>query len=194
MCILRGMTKPNLAELPDEDLMLLVAGGLIEPPAAELFRRHNKPLFNYLAWLCGGNTHEAEDVTQKTWLRILTRCADYRPQAAFRTYLIQIARNIWLDGRKSAWEVGKVNAEELPDVPSEDLSPEAELVLRQNVQGVRQAILNLPVPQREAIVLRFFHEMSLEEIAATVGEGFETVKSRLRYAYGRLRSELEALS
>ncbi len=188
------MTTPLLADLPDEDLMLLVANGLIEPPAAELFRRHNRPLFNYLAWMCGGNTHEAEDVAQKTWLRILTRCADYRPQAAFRTYLIQIARNVWLDGRKSTWEASKVETDELPDLPSEDLSPDAELALRQNLASVRKAILTLPAPQREAIVLRFFHEMSLEEIAATMGEGFETVKSRLRYAYGRLRTELEVLA
>lgn len=172
--------------------MLLVASGIIEPPAAELFRRHNRALFNYLAWMCGGNTHEAEDITQKTWLRILSRCADYQPQAAFRTYLIQIARNVWLDGRKSAWESSKVDGETLPDLPSEDLSPEAELALQQNKQAVRQALLKLPTPQREAIVLRFFHEMSLEDIATTLGEGFETVKSRLRYAYARLRSELEA--
>lgn len=172
--------------------MLLVASGLIEPPAAELFHRHNRALFNYLAWMCGGNTHEAEDVTQKTWLRILTRCADYQPTAAFRTFLFQIARHVWLDGRKSAWETGKQGLEDLPDLPSEDLPPEAELVLRQNTEIVRQALLKLPPPQREAVVLRFFHEMSLDEIALTIGEGYETVKSRLRYAYGRLRSELEA--
>lgn len=174
--------------------MLLVAGGFIEPPAAELFRRHNRALFNYLAWMCGGNTHEAEDVTQKTWLRILTRCADYQPRAAFRTFLIQIARNVWLDGRKSAWETSKVQTDELPETPTDDLSPEAEFALRQNSAIVRQALMKLPVPQREAVVLRFFHDMALEEIAITVGEGFETVKSRLRYAYTRLRLELEALS
>lgn len=174
--------------------MLLVAQGLIEPPAAELFRRHNRVLFNYLAWMCAGNTHEAEDITQKTWLRILTRCADYQPTAAFRTYLIQIARNLWLDGRKSAWESGKLEMEELPDLPADDLSPEAELVLRQSTQVIRQALLKLPTPQREAIVLRFFHDMSLEEIAVTLGEGFETIKSRLRYAYSKLRIELETLT
>lgn len=187
------MTTPPLSALPDEDLMLLVAGGMIEPPAAELFRRHNRALFNYLAWMCGGNTHEAEDVTQKTWLRILTRCADYQPTAAFRTFLFQIARNVWLDGRKSAWEAGKQNMENLPELPADDLSPEAELALRQNAGAVRQALLKLPPPQREAIVLRYFQDMSLEEIATTIGEGFETVKSRLRYAYSRLRTELEAL-
>jgi RNA polymerase sigma-70 factor (ECF subfamily) len=79
-----------------------------------------------------------------------------------------------------------------PEAPTEDLAPEAELILRQNLDRVHQALLALPANQREVVVLRFFSEMTLEEIAHTVGEGFETVKSRLRYAFTRLRRELEA--
>lgn len=193
--ILGGMnTAAELAALPDEDLMLLVANGIIEQPATELFRRHNRALFNFVAWQCRGNTQEAEDITQRTWEKIMTRCADYTPQAAFRTFLFQIARNLWLDLRRSAAESLRDELDEAhPDTaPSEDLAPDAELVLRQNLAQVHKALLALPPNQREVVVLRFFSEMSLEEIAHTVGEGFETVKSRLRYAFARLRRELEA--
>lgn len=185
----------DLASLPDEELMLLVANGIVERPATVLFRRHNRALFNFIAWQCQGNTHEAEDITQKAWLKLMTRCADYRPEAAFRTFLFQIARNTWLDQRRS---VGEQKREELndthTDLPSEDLSPEQELRLRQNLAQVHKALLALPTPQREVVVLRFFGEMSLDEIAHTVGEGFETVKSRLRYAFAHLRRELEMLA
>jgi RNA polymerase sigma-70 factor (ECF subfamily) len=51
--------------------------------------------------------------------------------------------------------------------------------------------MGLPAPQREAVALRFFADMSLEDIASTVGVGFETVKSRLRYAFRQLRDVLE---
>src|SRR5690606_19812961 len=54
----------GLADVPDEDLMLLVARGLVQEPATELFARHNRDLFNFLAWLCGGNLAEAEDLAQ----------------------------------------------------------------------------------------------------------------------------------
>ncbi|MCB1956228.1 MAG: RNA polymerase subunit sigma-70, partial [Rhodocyclaceae bacterium] len=47
-------------------------------------------------------------------------------------------------------------------------------------------------PQREVVVLRFFSEMTLDEIGATIGAGYETVKSRLRYAYQGMRRALEA--
>lgn len=180
-----------LDALPDHDLMLLVAGGIIEQPVTELFRRHNAGLYNYLAWLCQGNTGEAEDLAQKTWVKLMTRCGDYQPSAAFRTFLFQIARNAWLDQVRGA-EARQRDAldEHLPELPADDLSPEAELQLRQHAQHVHRALLQLPVAQREVVVLRFFSNMSVEEIAAMLGEKFETVKSRLRYAFARLRADL----
>ncbi|GAB2894021.1 sigma-70 family RNA polymerase sigma factor [Uliginosibacterium flavum] len=182
----------ELANLPDEDLMLLVASGIIEAPATELFRRHNRALYNFIAWQCQGNAAEAEDIAQRSWEKLMTRCADYKPQAAFRTFLFQIARNLWLDLRRSSAESLREELDEThPETPDHDLTQEAELALRQNLAQVHKALLALPANQREVVVLRFFSEMSLEEIAHTVGEGFETVKSRLRYAFTRLRRELE---
>ncbi|QOT77595.1 RNA polymerase sigma factor [Cupriavidus basilensis] len=186
-------SSAGLSALPDADLMLLVANGLIEQPVAELFRRHNAALYNYVAWLCQGNTGEAEDVTQKTWVKLMTRCADYQPSAALRTFLFQIARNTWLDQLRGAYERQRDTLDETHlAMPADDLSPEAEAQLRQNLQGVRQALLALPAAQREVIVLRFFSEMSVEDIALTLGEKFETIKSRLRYAFARLRENLVA--
>lgn len=186
---------PPLATLPDEDLMLLVARGIVREPAAELFNRHNRALFNYIAWLAQGNLGEAEDIAQSTWIRVLSRCGDYAPTAAFRTFLFQIARNLWLDARGSAWQRTSVAEDAAPE-PSDDgdLSPETELALQQDSQRVHRALLTLPAQQREAVALRFFADMSVDDIAATVGVGFETVKSRLRYAFRHLRAELERVA
>lgn len=185
-------STPPLAALPDEDLMLLVARGIVREPAAELFNRHNRALFNYLTWLAQGNLGEAEDIAQSTWIRVLTRCGDYTPTAAFRTFLFQIARNLWLDARGSAWQRTRVAEDTAAEASDDgDLSPETELALQQDSQRVRSALLTLPAHQREAVALRFFADMSVDDIAATVGVGFETVKSRLRYAFRHLRAELE---
>ncbi|MEZ5652513.1 MAG: sigma-70 family RNA polymerase sigma factor [Burkholderiaceae bacterium] len=190
----------RLADASDEDLMLLVARGFVREPATELFRRHNRALFNFVAWLSGGDLREAEDVAQTAWMRLMTRCADYRPSAAFRTFLFQIARNAWLDARGSAWSTRRVDASGPDDGGNDafggvdeeapDLTPEAELGLRQDLDRVRAAMLALPHAQREVVVLRFYAEMALEEIANVVGVGFETVKSRLRYATRALRGAL----
>jgi RNA polymerase sigma-70 factor (ECF subfamily) len=180
---------PTPGQLPDEDLMVLITQGIVEVPVAELFRRHNRALFNFIAWSCQGNVAEAEDICQKTWLKLM-HCASYQPSAAFRTFLYQIARNLLIDARRSAYAQHDALDEHEDHVPESDITPEVELGLRQNLHRVRQALMTLPVLQREVVVLRFFAELSLEEIAAAVGVGFETVKSRLRYAFVHLRREL----
>jgi len=191
------MTEPRPPEdtpitaLPDEELMLLVARGFVREPAAELFARHNRALFNFIAWLTQGDLKEAEDIAQSTWIRVLSRCGDYTPTAAFRTFLFQIARNLFLDARGSAWHLRTINDEVVPEAADEDLTPETALRLQQDSGRVRAALMGLPAPQREAVALRFFADMSLEDIATTVGVGFETVKSRLRYAFRHLRDVLE---
>ena len=185
--------KSDLKAIGDEELMLLVANGVIEEPATELFRRHNRALFNFLAWQCGGNAGEAEDIAQKTWVKLMTRCADYRPgAAAFRSFLFQIARNTWLDARRSAYDATRVELDETQhELPPDDFDAEQLVSLRQQQHRVHAALLALPAQQREVVVLRFFNDMSIEDISGVVGEGFETVKSRLRYAFGKLRRELE---
>lgn len=124
----------------------------------------------------------------------MTRCADYKPQAAFRTFLFQIARNLWLDLRRSAAESQRAELDDSrPEAPTggfgagsrTDTAPESRPGAPGLARPARQWCAKL-------VVLRFFSEMTLEEIAHTVGEGFETVKSRLRYAFTRLRRELEA--
>jgi RNA polymerase sigma-70 factor (ECF subfamily) len=182
----------TLTLLSDEDLMRLIGQGIIAPPIAELFRRHNRALFNFIAWQCRGDIGEAEDICQKTWVKLMQYPGDYRPTAAFRTFLYQIARNALIDAQRSAYARQREPLDEaVLAVPDEDLSPEAEASLKQNIGQVHQALMDLPAAQREVIVLRFFSDMTLEEIAALTGVGFETVKSRLRYGFARLRQTLE---
>ncbi|EGD11293.1 RNA polymerase sigma factor, sigma-70 family [Xanthomonas vesicatoria ATCC 35937] len=188
------MHPADLAQLPDEELMLLVANGFVEQPATELFKRHNRALFNFLAWQCEGNVSEAEDLAQKTWVKLMTRCSDYRPgQAAFTSFLFQIARNAWIDTRRSAYVATSVPLDDTHlHLPDEDLSTEQLAMLGQQQHRVRSAVMALPDAQREVIVLRFFSGLAIEDIAQVVGEGFETVKSRLRYAFAKLRLSLDA--
>lgn len=189
------MPSTDLAQLPDEELMLLVANNFIEQPANMLFQRHNRALFNFLAWLCEGNLSEAEDLAQKTWVKLMTRCSDYRPgQAAFTTFLFQIGRNAWIDTRRSAHHTTSTALDDAHlQLPDQELSGEQLAMLGQQQHRVRAAVMALPDAQREVVVLRFFAELGVEEIAHVVGEGFETVKSRLRYAFAKLRVSLDAV-
>jgi RNA polymerase sigma-70 factor (ECF subfamily) len=180
----------SLTEFPDEDLMILVTQGIIAEPIAELFRRHNSALFNFVAWSRRGNSGEAEDVCQTTWLKLI-RCASYQPTASFRTFLFQIARNVLIDIYKSAYEQHESFDGSEEDIPADDLTPDEILSLKQNERRLRQAVMKLPVLLREVLEPHVYKELSLKEIATLLKVGYETVKSRLRRAYVLLRRDLE---
>jgi len=179
---------PTLATLPDKDLMALIVQGNVTGPATELYRRHNRALFNFVSWSCQGHSFEAEEICQKVWLKV-TQCSEYQPAASFNTYFYQIARDLLADIHSDAYD-SSVPAVQDPSPPDDDLTAEMEADLRMNLHRVRRAFAELPVLLREMAALRFFCDLSLEEIAATTGAGFETAKSRLRSAFAYLRRNL----
>lgn len=187
---------PN--ELSDEVLMQRYCGGDL-PAFQELYRRHSGALYRFLAWRAP-RREWADEVAQDSWFALHHARASYLPQASFRTYLFQIARNRLIDlmrqhqlvlasdmGRD---EFGSERFADLADQTHESYSPEADMIKKQQVAGLHAAISALPGEQKEALILQQFNDMSLEEIAQLSEVPVETVKSRLRYAMRKLRESL----
>lgn len=74
------------------------------------------------------------------------------------------------------------------------LTPMELAELSASREQVQQAVCSLPWPQQDAVILKTIAGFTLAEIATEQGEPVETVKSRLRYAYTKLRRQLRALS
>ena len=85
----------------------------------------------------------------------------------------------------------RATVEALPAATQEE--PQARVATRQLGEQLRAALAALPAVQRDAFLLQNEGGLSLAEIAALTGVGLETVKSRLRYAAAKLRSELSPL-
>lgn len=158
-----------------------------------LYARHRAPLFRFL--LRGLSQRAlAEECFQETWSRVIVARARYRPEAAFSTWLYQIAHRLLIDQyRRAGVRPGQSSDQEgvLAMVPADEAQqPEhllSEFELRRRLQ---LALGELPDEQRIALQLRLEQELSLEAIGAITGVGRETVKSRLRYAMDRLKSRL----
>lgn len=181
----------------DEALMLAYAGG--EATAFNtLYERHRSGLYGFLhrqsprtAWV--------DDLFQETWLAVVKVRDDYRPTAAFRTWLYGIACNKLID-RVRLHEPSLLadfasaeadEADPLDRVADEaQLAPDDAAASRQVAAQLDAALRSLPANQREAFLLREQVGMSLNEIAALTGVSMETAKSRLRYAVARLKSAL----
>ena len=132
-----------------------------------------------------GRPHDAEDVAQESFLMAYRSIGTYRGDGPLGGWLMRIAtRQAFrrLGQRRDAAELSP----ELPvGAPGGD--PVAAALAGERERAVRLAVAALKEPYREVVALRFFGELTLEEIAATTGRPVNTVKTHLRRGLERLR-------
>ncbi|WP_433966368.1 RNA polymerase sigma factor [Tunturiibacter gelidiferens] len=163
-----------------------------------LIELYQHRLLRYLLFLTG-KREVAEDLFQETWMRVLLRGAQYNGKARFDTWLFTIARNLVIDlSRKrvmaSLDEMGEGKEDDRPfEVAMSGPSPLEQFQSRENCAEVGEVLLKLESSYREVLVLRFYEELSLEEIATVTRAPLSTVKSRLYRGLAALRPEMEQL-
>jgi RNA polymerase sigma-70 factor (ECF subfamily) len=149
---------------------------------------HMGAAYNLARWLTRNN-HDAEDVVQEAYMRAY-RFFDGFHGGDGRTWLLAIVRNTcytWLQqNRKPSVEL----EDDIPELDSGRSNPEALLLRDMESELLRQALDNLPVEYREAIVLRELEGLSYKEISTIAGVPMGTVMSRLARARSRLEKGL----
>ncbi|MDP6437789.1 MAG: sigma-70 family RNA polymerase sigma factor, partial [Gammaproteobacteria bacterium] len=113
-----------------------------------------------------------------------------RPSAKFTTYMFHIAHNCSVDHYRRSGKHDVVVSDQDDSVPEPAAStgnPVAAAEASEMCKTLTDALNTLPVEQREAFLLHEESGLTLEEIGNITGVGRETVKSRLRYALGKLR-------
>ena len=164
----------------------------------QLIEQYQHRLLRYLLFLTG-RRDIAEDLFQETWMRVLVRGAQYNGKARFDTWLFTIARNLVIDlSRKrtmaSMDEMSESDEDDRPfEVATTGPSPLEQFTVRENSAEVGEVLLTLDTSYREVLVLRFYEEMSLEEIAGVTRAPLSTVKSRLYRGLASLKPHLERL-
>lgn len=165
-----------------------------------LYRRHKGGVYRYLVRQCGGAAC-ADELFQDVWMNVIRVRASYRPTAKFTTWLYTLARNRLVDHWRAHGQAALVSIDNdnddatretvnaLPGARSDQ--PEVRTEARALGARLRAALSALPAAQRDAFLLHQEAGLPLAEIAAMTGVGLETVKSRLRYAVAKLRSELD---
>jgi len=154
-----------------------------------LVARYHYRLLRYLVYVTG-RRERAEDLVQETWLRVLERSGQFDGRLRFEPWLFSIARHLAIDDSRRRQAVPE-SAADGEMAASDSVSPFVAAARNEDALRVAGALGELEPIYREALLLRFQEELSLEEIGRVVGAGVSTVSSRIQRGLGILRSSMK---
>ncbi|SHF79858.1 RNA polymerase sigma-70 factor, ECF subfamily [Flavobacterium segetis] len=130
------------------------------------------------------NETNAEDITIETFSKAFDKIATYNPEFQFNTWLIAIAKNVHIDllrKKKSSLFIEITDDENQQAYNIADTTPSAEdtLITEQNLSRLLQFVKELKPHYQEVIQLRYFQELSYQEIAIKIDEPLNNVKVKL---------------
>lgn len=183
---------------PDADVRLLERSRQGDQDAFEtLFRKYHAYVYNVSVGMLG-NSDDAADVTQETFLRIHRSLPRFRGDAAFTTWLYRVAVNLCISElrRRSRSRLQYFEEMALPeDGRDEDPSPSPAQVVELDEERrlVREILRTLPPDYRAVMVLRHFQQLAYEEIAEVLRISLSQVKTRLFRARKLFKDRYQAV-
>ncbi len=176
--------------LSDEELIAEILRGS-QAAMEVLVKRHYKSVFAYV-YRKTGDYHTAFDLTQEVFIKMLKALHHYNGIGKFTNWLFKIAHNTCLDQLRASQTKGMQQQVELDDrFPDEHASVWPLLEKKLARKRIQKAIASLPEEQREAVILKYYHDLRIKDIAQITQSKEATVKSRLKRGLARLRTLLE---
>lgn len=160
------------------------------PGWGELVAEHADSVYR-LAFRLSGNPHDADDLTQETFMRVFRSLKHYQP-GTFEGWLHRITTNLFLDMVRHR---SKIRMEALPEdydrLPGTDMTPEQAYTVANLDPALQEALDELSPDFRVAVILCDVVGLSYDEIAETLGVKMGTVRSRIHRGRTQLRASLE---
>jgi RNA polymerase sigma-70 factor (ECF subfamily) len=154
----------------------------------------------HLGYRMLGNRQEAEDVAQETFLRVYRSMDRYDESMKFSTWIYRIGTNLSIDRLRKRKAMYSLDADVAADgegtdwygmLASEEPTPEGHVLLSETQRRIREAIEALPKKYKSVVVLKYLHDMSLQEIGDVLDMPVTTVKTRVHRGREFLRKKLE---
>ena len=148
----------------------------------KLYEAYYMRVYSYAVTL-SGSRQMAEEITQETFFRAMSKSASFRREADEVTWLCSIAKNLFYDEKRREKKTGPI----VEDLPSEEKSVEQIASDRDSSFRIHLALHALEEPYREAFELRVFGELSFREIGTIFGK----TENWARVTYHRARLKLQ---
>ena len=186
----------NLTQKGKRDLKLIEKAIKTGDPSAynELMHLYRDPIY-FMLYEKVGDQELAKDLTIEALGKAFKNLHMYTPEYAFSTWLYTVARNNCIDylrkNKISTISIDKIIEDEEGkknnfDIKSNDPNPESIIIKKQRISILRQIVDQLKPKYRELVKLRYFKEMSYEEISDILNIPLGTVKAQLHRSRGEL--------
>ncbi len=156
----------------------------------ELYHKYKKMAI-HTAYLITGNLADSEDVVQETFVKVWLHARELRKDSGFKPWMLQIlVRTAYRMSKKSRREIPDENvAEKMP--AAEEASSLDRVIQTEEAERIMTAVRALPVKLRTVVVLYYYDDFSVKEIAKLLQIMEGTVKSRLHAARRRIKAALQ---
>ena len=159
-----------------------------------LVQAYERPVYN-LTYRLLHDAVEAEDAAQETFLRAYDKLATFQPERKFVNWLLSIASHYCIDCLRRRGRAPQLSLDgPLPPqwLASDTQRPDQAVSRKQQQEQIRQLLDMLEPAYRAAVVLRYWYDLSYEEIAEAMGTTESAIKSRLHRARRMLAGQLQA--
>ncbi len=176
----------------DQELVARILAGDQES-FAELVETYQRPVYN-LTYRMLGDPGEAEDAAQEAFLRAYQHLDRYDAARPFKTWLLSIASNFCIDRlrkRRLTWLSIEEPLPPHPALNSPEAGPEDAALMNERHAAVQAMLSELAPEYRAAVVLRYWYDMSYQEIADMLDTTESAIKSRLFRARQALADQLQ---
>lgn len=154
-----------------------------------LVRKYYSAIYQFCYRRLNGDADTAADITQDVFLKLLENIHSVRMVGKFQNYLLTIAVNTCNNYFKRARPI--YTELEVLDIADDTDSSLEQIIQDENKMEVRKAIDTLPDYQKEVIILRFYYDLKIREIAKITKSSVPTVKSRLQQGLKKLRRYMD---
>jgi RNA polymerase sigma-70 factor (ECF subfamily) len=157
-----------------------------------LFECYKDRVYSIALGFCDGDEAAAKDITQDTFVKLMMRVSQFQNRSEFSTWLYRLVVNACLDRRRARRRI-QLFAVPPRDTPDPSRSAEDRFGQRESERALRAAIASLKPKLRVAILLKYFEELSYDEMATVLGCSKGTVASRLNRGHQALARRLAHL-
>ncbi|QEK50653.1 sigma-70 family RNA polymerase sigma factor [Pedobacter aquae] len=179
--------NPNFSENARNDYHLVISAKTGSQKAyAELMHRYKDSIY-FMVLKMVNNKDDAMDLTVSTFAKAFENLEKYKPDFAFSTWLFRIATNSSIDFiRKKRLQTTSLDSfsnedgeERIFEIKSDVLNPEESSIKKQQTEQLKEIVDKLPIRYKTLIILRYFDELSYEEISVQLDLPLGTVKAQL---------------